>query len=103
VLTTTEASNPTAQIPHPTHPKTSSQPHDISIDTRRPEGLAGQQSTQEEAFTTDVEAQNQEPHQQIETLEDVLQDFEEEIEVVVEDELVCLHQENEHFGRYKNR
>jgi hypothetical protein len=57
----------------------------------------GQPSAQEEAFTIDPAVQNQYPHQQTETLEDALQDSEEEIEAVIEDELVHLHQENEHL------
>jgi hypothetical protein len=97
VFTTIEASNPTTQIPHSTHPHTSTQSHDVSIDTRRPEGPVGQPSAQEEAFTIDPAVQNQYPHQQTETLEDALQDSEEEIEAVIEDELVHLHQENEHL------
>jgi hypothetical protein len=87
VLTTTEADHPNTQIPHPTtqvqqqtHPHTSTQPHNVSINTGRPEGPMRHPSAQEETFTTNAEAQNQEPYQQIETLED---------------ELACLCQENE--------
>jgi hypothetical protein len=38
---------------------------------------------------------NQDPHQQIKTLEHVQQNSEEEIEAIMEDELVRLRQENE--------
>jgi predicted RNase H-like HicB family nuclease len=83
VLTTIKAYNPTTQS------------HDVPIDTGRLEGPARQPSAQEEAFTTDAAVPSQDPHQQIEDLEDAMQDSEEEIEAVVEDELACLRQENE--------
>jgi hypothetical protein len=54
VLTTTEANNPTTQIPHRTHPNTSAQTQDISIDTGRLEGPMGQPSAQEEVVITDA-------------------------------------------------
>jgi hypothetical protein len=95
VLTTTEANNPTTQIPHPTHPQASAQTHDVSIDTGRPEGSTGQPLAQEEALTTDAAVPKQDTRQQIKTLEDNQQDSEKEIKVVVEDELARLHQENE--------
>jgi hypothetical protein len=103
LTTTTEANNPTTQLPHPTHPHTSIEFHNSSIDAGRPEGPTGQPSTQYEAFTTDAAVpnplpssswqhrlHNQDPHQQIKTLEDVQQDSEEEIESVIEDELAHL-------------
>jgi hypothetical protein len=47
-------------------------------------------------------------HQTIETQEDLQQDFEKEIEVIIEDELTCLPEENkclclmqEHLARQK--
>jgi hypothetical protein len=63
VLTTTEANNPTMQIPQPTHPHASSQTHNVSIDIERLEGSTGQPSAQEEAVTTDAVVPNQDTHQ----------------------------------------
>jgi hypothetical protein len=59
-----------------------------------------QPTTQAEVLAMNTSPQNTMPapphqHQTIKTQEGLQQDSEEEIEAVIKDDLVCLHQENE--------
>jgi hypothetical protein len=100
VLSTAEATVQTTHIPQITHPHTSTTPHGATIEVGRPEYPAGKPTTQAEVFDTKASALNTLPppsqqHQGIKTQEDQQQDSEEEIKAIIEDELACLHQENE--------
>jgi hypothetical protein len=93
----------TTHIPQTNHPHTSTESHAVVADARRPEGPAGQPPTQAEVFATNSATpylppsssqqqhhHNQDPHWEAEAQQDQPQDFEDEIEVIIEDELVHL-------------
>jgi hypothetical protein len=107
-LITVEATILSTNIPQISHPHTSTESHPAAVDARRPEGPTGQPPTQAEAFATNTATadfppsslqqqphHNQDQHREAEAQDDQHQDSEEEIEVVIKDELACLHQENE--------
>jgi hypothetical protein len=108
--TTVEATTLTTHIPQRSHPHRSTESHVATADTRRPEGPMGQQPSQIEVFATNIAVAdlppsssqqqlqyNQDPQLEVEAGDDQHHDSEEEIEALIEDELVHLHQENEHF------
>jgi hypothetical protein len=100
VFTTTETTVQTTQIPQTYHPHPSTEPHETTIEARRPEDPVEQLTIQAEVFALNASALNTLPppsqqHQAIKIQEDRQQDGEEEIKAIIEDELACLHQENE--------
>jgi hypothetical protein len=59
-----------------------------------------QPTTQAEVLAMNTSMSNIQPpfwHQETEAQEDPQYDLEEEIEAIIDDELVCLRQENEHL------
>jgi ABC-type Fe2+-enterobactin transport system substrate-binding protein len=84
----------TTHIPQTLHPQPSTNLHAATAN------LTEQSTAQAEVLVMNTSTPNTAPppshqYQTIETKEDMLQASEEEIEAVIEDELVCLRQENE--------
>jgi hypothetical protein len=81
-----------------TQPQISIEPHAATEETRRPEEPPRQPTTQAEVPAMNISAPNTErstQHQETKAQEDQQQDSKEEIKAVIEDELACLHHENE--------
>jgi hypothetical protein len=100
VPTTTHTIIQTTHIPQIVHPQPSTEFHTATTEARRPKDLVEQPTTQAEVLAMNTSPQNTMPapphqHQTIKTQEGLQQDSEEEIEAVIKDDLVCLHQENE--------
>jgi hypothetical protein len=99
VFTTAQANTQTIRIP-PNQP--SIEPFQATTELTSPKDPAEQPTTQTKVLSMNTSAPNTVPppshqYQTIETQEDLQQDSEEEIEAVIEDELACLLQENEHL------
>jgi hypothetical protein len=83
-----------------TQSQASAEPHPEAADTRRPREPPEQPAAQVEAPPMNTSAPITQPplqHKETETQEDQQQDSEEEIKAIIEDELACLYQENEHL------
>jgi hypothetical protein len=89
-----------------TQPQTSTEPQQATVEIRRPEEPLQQPPSQAEELAMTTSAPTpQHPIQQqdFDAQEDLHQDSEEEIEAIIEDELACLHQENEPCNSCKSR
>jgi hypothetical protein len=94
VLTTAQTTIQTTHITQIAHPQPSVEPRSATIETRRPEDLVEQPTTQVEVLTMNTSAPNTQPphqYQAIENQEDQQQDSEEETKAVIEDEVTRIH------------
>jgi hypothetical protein len=96
VPTTTQTTTQNTHILQILHPHPSTNLHAATADPTE------QPIAQTEVLAMNTPAPNIAPppshqYQTIETQKDLQQDFEEEIKAVIEDEMACLRQENEHL------